>query len=69
MKAPFDKILSQPLPLGVREEILAAKKDYDRMKELLEKIVGPYVWEDDINCLDDVMILARNLLDDIDRPY
>jgi len=69
MKSSFDKILSQALPLGVREEVEAIQKDYNRMKELIDKICGPYVWEDDINCLDDVVILAREIQRDIDSPY
>lgn len=63
----FEKVLSQPLPLGVREELQKAKEEYDAMKSLLEKFIGPYVWEDDINCFDDVVILSTKLLDKINN--
>lgn len=59
----FERVLSQPLPLGVREELQKAKGEYDEMLALLKKIVGPYVYEDDINCLMDVVILAEKILD------
>lgn len=37
--------------------------------DLLKKIVGPYTYEDDINCLDDVLILARKTLDKIGETW
>lgn len=37
--------------------------------DLLKKIVGPYTYEDDINCLDDVLILARKTLDEIGETW
>jgi hypothetical protein len=36
---------------------------------LLKKIVGPYTYEDDINCLDDALILAREALDKIGEAW
>ena len=37
--------------------------------DLLKKIVAPYTPEDDINCLDDVLILARQTLDKIGETW
>lgn len=36
---------------------------------LLKKIVAPYTPQDDINCLDDVLILARKTLDEIGETW
>lgn len=45
------------------------KEKLEVVVDLLKKIVGPYTYEDDINCLDDVLILARKALDKIGETW
>lgn len=45
------------------------KEKLEVVVNLLKKIVGPYTYEDDINCLDDVLILARHALDKIGETW
>lgn len=45
------------------------KEKLDKVVNLLKKIVGPYTYEDDINCLDDVLILVRKTLDEIGETW
>jgi len=45
------------------------KEKLDTVVSLLKKIVGPYTREDDINCIDDVLILARKALDEIGETW
>jgi len=47
-------------------------RDKDKLKivvDLLKKILAPYTPQDDINCLDDVLILARKTLDEIGETW
>jgi len=46
--------------------------DKEKLKivvNLLKKILAPYTPQDDINCLDDVLILARKTLDEIGETW
>jgi hypothetical protein len=46
--------------------------DTERLKivvNLLKKILAPYTPQNDINCLDDVLILARKTLDEIGETW
>lgn len=45
------------------------KEKLDILVDLLKKIVAPYTPQDDINCLDDVLILARKTLDEIGETW
>ena len=45
------------------------KEKLETAVSLLKKIVGPYTHEDDINCLDDVLILVRKTLDEIGETW
>ncbi len=49
----------------LKVENLCLTLERDIAIDVLRKIVGPYVWEDDINCLDDAVILAQKALDTI----
>jgi hypothetical protein len=45
------------------------KEKLEIVVNLLKKIVAPYTPQDDINCLDDVLILARETLDKIGETW
>jgi CRISPR/Cas system-associated protein Cas10 (large subunit of type III CRISPR-Cas system) len=53
----------------VRHVILTDEERLKIVIDLLKKIVGPYTYEDDINCIDDVLILARKALDEIGETW
>lgn len=53
----------------IRYVIMNDKERLEIVIKLLKKIIGPYTYEDDINCLDDVLILARNALDEIGETW
>ena len=45
------------------------KEKLDVVVTLLKRIVCPYTHDDDINCLDDVLILVRKTLDEIGETW
>jgi len=53
----------------VRHVWMTEKDKLKIVVDLLKKIVNPYNPKDDINCLDDVLILARKTLDEIGETW
>jgi len=53
----------------IRHVIMTDKEKLKIVVDLLKKIVAPYNPKDDINCLDDVLILARHTLDEIGETW
>jgi len=53
----------------IRHITLTDGEKFEIVLDLLRKIVGPYTHDDDINCLDDVLILIRKTLDEIGETW
>jgi hypothetical protein len=53
----------------IRHYEMSDKEKLETVVNLLKKIIAPYAPQDDINCLDDVLILARKTLDEIGETW